>query len=216
MQIYVDLFYNNLEGVCARTFKTLRSMLEDAEWHRLVRAFLDRHTSTTPYFREIGKEFVKFLVNENWHEEEYPFIGELCHFESLELEMSLAVEDLPESLPSWVSLDQTICASPLAKLLSYEWPVHEIKKQQKRVEPEAGGTWLITYRNRNDEVDFLTSNARTFRLLEHLQVPKTGRKLLEELSREFRRNEDELTPAITPILESLTTKDVILVCEPEN
>src|SRR3546814_30223 len=61
LQIYRELFYNNLEDLLASNFPVIRRILDDARWHALVCAFLRDHRSKTPLFPEIGREFLRFV-----------------------------------------------------------------------------------------------------------------------------------------------------------
>ena len=61
LQIYRELFYNNIEGLLATNFPVIRRLLGDSRWHRLVRDFYREHTSHTPLFTEIGREFQRYL-----------------------------------------------------------------------------------------------------------------------------------------------------------
>jgi hypothetical protein len=45
MQIYRELFYNNVESFISGTFPVLRRIYSDADWHALVREYFSRHKS---------------------------------------------------------------------------------------------------------------------------------------------------------------------------
>ena len=62
LKIYEDLIYNNIEGFLSGGFPVLRSLYSHADWHPLVRTFIDQHRCHTPYFLEISQEFLKFLM----------------------------------------------------------------------------------------------------------------------------------------------------------
>ncbi|MCG8671389.1 MAG: DNA-binding domain-containing protein, partial [Pseudomonadales bacterium] len=64
MGIYRDLFYKNIESFIANGFPVLRKITGDDEWHAMVRDFIDRHQSQSPYFVEIAQEFLKYLDEE--------------------------------------------------------------------------------------------------------------------------------------------------------
>ncbi len=61
MQIYRELFYNNVENFISGTFPVLRRIYSDADWHGLVREYFSRHRSRTPLFHEIPREFLNWL-----------------------------------------------------------------------------------------------------------------------------------------------------------
>ena len=61
MSIYLSLFYNNIENFLASAFPVAKRVLGEKPWHELVREFVHRHPSTSPYFLEISQEFLSFL-----------------------------------------------------------------------------------------------------------------------------------------------------------
>ena len=67
MKIYRELFYKNIEGFVSSAFPVLRKLYNDTHWHQMVRDFIHRHQSKTPYFFEISEEFLAYLerVSEN-------------------------------------------------------------------------------------------------------------------------------------------------------
>ena len=78
--------------------------------------------------------------------------------------------------------------SPLVWNLSYQYPVHKIGPGFEPDVPPPEATYLVVYRNRDDEVGFLESNAATARLLELLRDNDSclnGLALLEQLAAEM-------------------------------
>ena len=51
MDVYAGLVYQNIENFLARTFRVARRILSDAHWDAMVRDFIHRHVSGSPYFR---------------------------------------------------------------------------------------------------------------------------------------------------------------------
>ena len=45
MDIYRELFYNNVEGFLSSSFPVLRKLMDDASWHAMARDFYARHRS---------------------------------------------------------------------------------------------------------------------------------------------------------------------------
>ena len=166
LKIYQDLIYNNIEGFISSGFPVLRSLYDDADWHELVRCFIDGHRCHTPYFLEISQEFLAFLGER--HELrpcDPPFIAELAHYEWVELALDVAEDQAPalSDVPDMAAATPTL--SPLAWVLGYPYPVHMIGPGNQ---PQTPGdpVFLAVYRNREDEVKFLELNAATARLLE--------------------------------------------------
>ncbi len=168
MQIYRDLFYNNVEGFISGGFPVLRSLFSDEKWHRMIRDFFSRHRCQSPYFLEISQEFLEYLQHTRQPEQDdFPFLLELAHYEWVELAADTDVDDIPTSgFNSEGDLMQgRPLISPLAYVLTYQYPVHRISVDFIPGEPPEVATFLIVYRNANDEVRFMEINGVTARLL---------------------------------------------------
>ena len=210
MAIYRDLFYNNIENFIANSFPVLRSMVADQQWHDMVRDFVHRHKSSSPYFLEISQEFLGYLQHERemqgW---EPPFMLELAHYEWVELALDVSVEQFPRDITEKGDLlsDRPV-VSPLCWSLSYNYPVHTASAAHY---PGAQPTWLLVYRNRQDEVGFLEVNAVTQRLLQLLeQGEMTGESVILELGRELGRDDPaSLVDFGLSLLEKLHRVDII-------
>jgi hypothetical protein len=213
LKIYEDLVYKNIEGFISGGFPVLRSLYTDENWHGLVRSFIDQHRCHTPYFLEISQEFLQFLMQDYpMRACDPPFIAELAHYEWVELALDTSLDELPVGSEVEDVLEAVPQLSPLAWSLSYQWPVHRIGadyQPREAVEP----TYLVVYRNREDEVHFMELNAITARLLEKIRDNKndTSRRLLEDLAIELgMAKESMLTPGNDQLRE-LTALSVVFV-----
>ncbi|WP_262500833.1 HvfC family RiPP maturation protein [Pseudohalioglobus sediminis] len=169
LQVYRDLIYNNVEGFISGGFPVLRSLYDDAQWQQLVRLFMDRHRCRSPYFLEISQEFIAYLMDEHQAREcDPPFMAELAHYEWVELALDVAEETLPAEAPVAELSQAVLTLSPLAWVLHYAFPVHEIGPGYQPTEA-AAPTFLVVYRDRQDKVQFMALNAATARLLELLR-----------------------------------------------
>jgi hypothetical protein len=168
LAIYQRLVYNNIESFISGGFPVLRSLYadRDADWHALVRQFIEAHRCHTPYFLEISQEFLDFLMNQYQRTgQDPPFIAELAHYEWVELALDVAEEALPPACVVTDVLTAIPRLSALAWLLSYQFPVHRIGpgyQPHEAVEP----TYLAVYRDREDRVRFMELTPATARLLE--------------------------------------------------
>lgn len=186
MRLYENLFYANLERFLASGFPLFKKMLGGVRWRKLVRAFYHRHPCQTPYFREIGQEFVAYLQADN-HQELPDFLLELAHYEATERSLQ-AAEDAPAQTsldPAGDLLRQPVVVSPLIRLLSYRHPVQELGADGPAVAPTPRPTFLIACRRRDGEVKMLASNALTHRLVELLRGERSGRQALDALAAEM-------------------------------
>ena len=190
MQIYRELFYNNVENFLAATFPVLRKIFDDGAWHAMVRGFFARHRSRTPLFLEIPREFLGWLEQDRLQEQEgFPFLYELAHYEWVELALSIA-EETPEQDavdPNGDLLAGIPVMSPLAWLLAYHYPVHRISPDFLPEEPGEHPTLLVVYRDGADEVGFLEINPVTRRLLELISEDSaaSGLQMLERIAEEL-------------------------------
>lgn len=215
MAVYKRLFYDNIESFCARTFKTFRAIANDEYWHTLIRSFIKSHRCSTPYFREIPNEFLQFLVDRGEPDEHYPFMIELCHFDLVRIELYFAPESI-QGKNRLTSLDARIQRSPLVRLLSYQWPVHKIDEDFEVSSTPTEPTWLIAFRDRKSNVEFLVSNPRTVRMLEILEQPKSCRELIQELAEELQSSSDSIAEQAHAKLKSFVRSGVVVLANSEH
>ena len=189
MQIYADLFYNNIQAFLANVFRVTKQVLGHDAWHGMVRAFVARHRSTSPYFQEIPQEFLAFLDEDRSWEEARPYLLELCHYEWVELALDVSVDELPADAHTEIDLlDQVPVVSPLAWSLRYDYPVHRVSEDYVPLDKPDEPTYLIVYRGTDERVHFIESNAVTARLLTILGEPDsslTGRQALQIIASEL-------------------------------
>jgi hypothetical protein len=186
MQIYLRLFYNNIEGFVAHAFPVAKQVLGDAAWHELVRSFVHKHPSESPYFLEVSQEFLTFLGGMDRNR--LPaYLLELCHYEWVELALAVSEEEIPEEGidPHGDLLREAVVVSPLIWPLSYQFPVHQIGPDFQPAAPSAEPTQLIVYRRKDDRVRFLEVNALTLRLLEVLDGSVAGTVALTQIASEL-------------------------------
>ncbi len=186
MKVYLDLFYNNIEGFLATGFPVAKKVLGEERWHALVRRFVHRHASESPYFLVISQEFLSFL--DTCSDDDLPeFLLELCHYEWVELALSVSETEYPVDGfdPDGDLMNRPVLVSPLIWCLAYKWPVHQIGPEHiPEVAPDKS-TELIVFRRRDDQVKFMVVNAVTLRLVALLTLASTGTDALESLAGEM-------------------------------
>lgn len=158
LQIYRELFYNNIESLLATNFPVIRKLLGDQRWHRLVRDFYREHSAHTPLFTEIGREFQRYLESRvDGGRGDAPFLVELAHYEWVELALSLDEHDIDEieNDPAGDVLAAAPVLSPLAWVFEYRWPVHRLSTAFQPEQAPEQPTQLVIVRNRRDEISFL-------------------------------------------------------------
>lgn len=167
LDIYRDLFFNTVDGFLCTAFPVTRKLHSDENWRALVRDFMRRHQCASPYFVQLAEEFLEYLSGErDGAVADPPFLIELAHYEWVELALDISTETLPPARPRGQGeLPATVEVSPLAWSLAYQFPVHRIGPEFQPQEADGQPTFLLVYRNREDEVGFIEINAATARLL---------------------------------------------------
>lgn len=166
MQVYVDLFFRNIESFLASAFPVCKKILGD-RWLSLVREFVHVHPSESPYFLQISEEFMAFLSHRGLRGLP-PFILELAHYEWVELSLDVADAQIDAFDPHG-ELSGLLLVTPYMRSLAYEFPVHQIGVDHQPERRPTLPTYLIVYRNAELKVRFIESNALTHRLLELLE-----------------------------------------------
>jgi hypothetical protein len=215
MQIYRELFYNNVENFISGTFPVLRRIYSDADWHALVRNYFSSHRSRTPLFHEIPREFLHWLENEySSNPADPPFLVELAHYEWVELALSIAESSTAseQADPDGDLLNGVPVLSPLAWHLAYQYPVHRIGPDFLPQQPGDQPTCLVVYRDRDDEVGFLEINSVTKRLLELIDAGtnRTGSELLTCIATEMSHPQpDVVIRGGATIMQNLLQKQIL-------
>lgn len=216
MQIYRELFYNNIESFMADSFPVLRSIMGDDQWHALIRDYFASHKAKTPLFPEMPREFLQYLESEREPIASDPrFLLELAHYEWVELALSLAEQHIDQNTIDRDGdlLEQQPILSQLAWPLEYQYPVHEIGPEHQPDKPGDTPTYIVVYRDRDDEIRFLTINPVTARLLQLLseQNKLTGRQLLEQIATEINHPDPEtVVQGGLSILKDLQSRQIVL------
>ena len=215
MGVYREMVYNNVEGLIANNFPVLRGITPDDRWHALVRDYFSNHEAHTPLFPKISQEFLQFLDNERRSPDDPPFIVELAHYEEVEAALALDTRDiqLGDVDPDGNLLTELPVLSPLTRLLVYQYPVHRIGPEYQPEQPPQQPTYLVVFRDRNDNVGFMEMNPVTARLLEKIKgsVRESGRDMLESIAAEVQHpNPEVVVDTGLDIMERLRARDVLL------
>ena len=170
MAMYRELFFNNIDSFLSANFPVLRTILTDRQWFELGQDFFAKHVSLSPHFSEIPEEFLDYLQNERDSSNDFPFMLELAHYEWVEMALSISKEASPAKPQNLGNLiNQRIQLSPLAWPLVYQYPVHKISPDFLPETAPEQATFLIVYRNSDDEVNFIEITPITYRLLQLIQ-----------------------------------------------
>jgi hypothetical protein len=189
LQVYRELFFNNVQGMIAGNFPVIRRILDDVAWTALLRDFYREHPARTPLFPELPREFLHYLDTRAEHALPDPaWLRELAHYEWVELALQLhetTPADVPHD-PSGDLLEGQPVVSPLAWPLAYQWPVHQLGPDFLPDVPPAAPTLLLLLRRDDGKIEFQALSPLTYRLLERLEAfPElSGRQQLAALGAE--------------------------------
>ena len=217
MAVYAGLIFNNIDDQLSTNFPVLRRITSDARWHAMVRDFIIRHRSETPFFTEVGLEFLEYLQQERAPEQgDLPFMLELAHYEYVELAVAISDADDRQPVdydPNGDILEGRPLIGPTVRNLTYQWPVHSIGPDYLPEEMPPEPTHLVVYRDRQDAVHFLQINAVTQRLLALARETPShaGLDLLNTIAAELSHPKPaSVITAGAGLLEDLRQRGVIL------
>ncbi len=215
LAVYRELLFNNVDSLLAGNFPVIRKLLDDAQWHALVREFFRDHRCQTPLFPELGREFLRFL--ESREANDPPFLPELAHYEWVELALQISDAALPPHEADGDLLSGVPVPSPLAWPLAYAWPVHRIGPDHRPDAPPPSPTLLLVRRDPDGQVRFSELSPLAFRLLQRLEeLPHlTGRAQLEALAQEA--GQADVAPFVEQgltLLEQMRGAGVVLGTQP--
>jgi uncharacterized protein len=167
MAMYRELFFNNVENFLSSNFPVLRKIMDDPAWFELAQDFFAIHTCKSPYFSEIPEEFLAYLQHERNHADDFPFLLELAHYEWVEMALTIARDEIVTSNQNTrLTLSSSVRLSTLAWPLVYQYPVQRIAPDFLPTNVPAQPTFLIVYRDLDDEVHFIQITAMTYQLLQ--------------------------------------------------
>lgn len=216
MTVYTDLFFNNIESLLAANFPVIRRLHDDAAWRARVRGFYRDHRSHTPLFTEIAREFIRHLERRaEAGLDDPPFLVELAHYEWSELALSIDEADIADVRcdPDGDVAAGVPVLSPLARVLAYRWPVHQIGPDFVPQAPSPQPVLLLLTRDRGDEIRFTEIDPLTALLIERLGANDTlsGNECVECLLAGLgRAGESALRASGLAILHRLRACDAIL------
>lgn len=182
MAVYEELLFDNLTGFLDACFPVCRQIIGDRRWRRLNRAFFRDWRSHAPLFREISREFVRFLDGSR---QPLPtWFRELAHYEWVELAVDTCAAAPPPHDPQGDLIQGRPLINPTLMNLSYEWPVHRIGPDWRPRKRQP--TRLLVFRDAADSVRFAEINTATARLIDLIAAHGcSGTEAVERLADEL-------------------------------
>lgn len=214
MAAYNELLFNNLCSFLDACFPVSRGILGEARWRRLNRSFYRDWPLHTPWFREIPREFVRYAAGYRTRLYLSRYLPDLLHYEWVELAVDTMEVTLPAHDPGGDLMQGVPLLNPALMNLAYDWPVHRIGPDSRPRRSQA--TWLIVYRDADDVVEFVESNATTARLIELLAPGAlSGRAALATIAAELGHPDPEAVIRFgSELLAQLRGQGIILGTKP--
>ncbi len=165
-QIYRDLVFNNLRGFIDRCFPVAQTLISGETWHNLVVDFFKKSPCQSPVFNEIPYAFVNYVYENHLILTSKPWLGDLLHYEWLELFVDLHTESVIPCHDGY-RVDMPLRLNPTLMNQTYNWPVQDICTEHIPTHPSP--THLLVFRNSQNQVQFMEINPMTSSLLNILE-----------------------------------------------
>lgn len=129
-RVYRELVRNNLGGALRRACPHARRLAGDVAFDVFVDRFLAEQPPTTRLLRDVAGQFAAWLATLPEDTLPHPSFAELCHFEALEVDVTLSptTRDAPPetAVVADVADDVGVVIDPSTRLCVYRHPVHRV------------------------------------------------------------------------------------------
>lgn len=217
-QIYRDLVYKNINQCIADVFPITKNSIPEPDWETMIREFINVSRLQTPYFLEICQEFLAYLMHTRKPQPtDHSFALELAHFEWIQLAVHTANVSLSEYQHNSAFTECSLWrASPLVVGLTYSYPVHIIDECYIPKEPGPQPTYLLVYRNRNDDLKVLEVDNLSLRIIQLLQAHEniTHTQIFQLIATELGTNQEDVSAKALPILSMLAKNETVFSTNP--
>jgi hypothetical protein len=219
MQIYRELFFNNIAGFVSSAFPVLKSLYQHEQWQALIQQFFVTHDCKTPIFVEIASEFLAFLQHEYDMTADDPvFMLQLAHYEWLELYVAVASDTgASQRIPLDAIEQYRLLIAPSAKVAQYAFDVQHISVDYQPIAATVQAQFFCVYRDSNDEVSFLQLNPLSAQVLAYIdQMASIDQGVMYEaiitwLSELYPQMPREtLSSGCLQLLQQLTQKGIVI------
>lgn len=211
MRVYTEIVFNNFFAAVSACFPVAQQALGKRAWRKLVRGFFAGYRASTPLFRQIPEEFLRYLET---RQDLPPYLKSLTHYEWIELAIASAEGEV--DMTSVDTKGDLLAGIPrfaaAYALLSYDYPVHRISARYKPDTALAEAVHFLVFRDAADEVRFIELNPVTARLLGLLQGGElTSQQALLQLAQELAHPQPEVIVRFgTDILHELKAQGALL------
>lgn len=209
MAVYNDLLFNNVCGFLDSCFPVSRQLLGEARWRRLCRTFFRDWRSHTPWFREIPREFVRYLRERHIAQPLPEWLVDLAHYEWAELAVEVMDVTPPAHDPEGDMMQARVLINPARVEVASPWPVHRIGPDWQPRQPEP--TFLVVFRDAQMVVQFAQINAVTAHVLRLLAQGLSGQQAFAQLSKDMAHPDPQALQGFgQQLLVSLREQGVLL------
>ena len=193
MQIYRDLFFNNVSSFINLVYPVARAMLPELKWQQVLSEFFQKAECHSPLYNDISLEFREYLI-EQQHPvlQEYPWLVELLQFEWLELYLdTVEIEDvvLHENYAWQLSTQVWV--------LVYQYPVYRWTTLTTLEQVELSPGAVMVWRDDQDRV-----------CIE--QLSPLFAMLIEQLTQNIMLTEHDIFTLIRSVLADLSEPEIYL------
>lgn len=209
MRVYNELLFNNVCGFLDSCFPVSHQLLGEARWRRLCRTFYRDWPSHTPWFREIPREFVRYLSEHHIAQPLPVWLAEMARYEWAELAVDVMDVTPPAHDPQGDMMLSSVCLNPARVDVVSPWPVHRIGPdwQPRQAEPR----FLVVFRDAQLDVQFAEINAVTAHVLSLLVQGLTGQQAFAQLAIEMKHPDPQALQGFgQQLLISLREQGVLL------
>lgn len=189
MQIYRELFFNNIENTLSNAFPVLHQVLPATDWQMLCEDFFSMHQCHTPHLSHLPAEFIDFAKTQT-HIATPDWLIELAEWEWSELELFLAQDTDTTASLGEDPLQGIPIVSPLLRLHRCHYPVHRIGAQFIPDSPSEHSWYLLAWRKPDHSIGFMQLTQLTALILEMMQLNQqqntghTGYQLLQQIAQQ--------------------------------
>ena len=207
MAVYREIVFTNIFNAVSTCFPVCVQVLGEHAWEKLVREFFSNYQATSPIFREIPQQFLRFI---NSVANLPAYFQQLAHYEWVELAINTQQTETAKLSKKMDLLDEKPLLAPAHMLLQYDYAVHKISKlnQLKTIEK----TYLLVFRNSEFKVKFIELNSTTYQLLRLIQENNmTGKQALVRLAEDIKHPDtDAVVQFGAEILSDLANQQAIV------
>ncbi len=210
LAVYRRLCIDSLDTLLAGSLPHLRQQLGTPRWRDTVEHYYARHTCQTPLFPRIADEFAAWLAVQDtlalpgW-------AAELAHYESTRQSLYIEARDAGRLLQRVPEDSDVLAVSPLARVLGYQWPVHEDEDEGPGSVLSAAPTLLLIRRLADFSLQVEQLSPVAYALLSVFGDDGAAvEAALRALSQAHGMATDALRVACAPVLDELCAARVLV------